>query len=116
MGLAEKPKEKVTRGASFTESSRTSCRKAETSQEGMAWAVDLSMETSLLTRTSCFLIMVLVGWKAVVFGKVIKGMSMVRKVEDNMTDGRDRPVKDVKIVDCGGEKVASPFTDLGGCY
>jgi len=47
--------------------------------------------------------------KHVVFGKVIKGMSMVRKVENNKADGRDRPVKEVKIVDCGGEKVASPF-------
>merc|ERR1712202_11741 len=47
--------------------------------------------------------------KHVVFGKVIKGMSMVRKIENNKSDGRDRPVKEVKIVDCGGEKVASPF-------
>jgi len=47
--------------------------------------------------------------KHVVFGKVISGMSMVRKVESTKTDGRDRPAKDVKIVDCGGEKVASPF-------
>ena len=47
--------------------------------------------------------------KHVVFGKVIKGMSMVKKVENNKVDGRDRPVKEVQIVDCGGEKVASPF-------
>eukprot|EP00091_Calanus_sinicus_P017573 TRINITY_DN3795_c0_g1_i9.p1 TRINITY_DN3795_c0_g1~~TRINITY_DN3795_c0_g1_i9.p1 ORF type:complete len:211 (-),score=81.42 TRINITY_DN3795_c0_g1_i9:141-773(-) len=47
--------------------------------------------------------------KHVVFGKVIKGMSMVRKIENNKADGRDRPIKEVKIVDCGGEKVASPF-------
>eukprot|EP00092_Neocalanus_flemingeri_P040848 GFUD01044468.1.p1 GENE.GFUD01044468.1~~GFUD01044468.1.p1 ORF type:complete len:211 (+),score=77.42 GFUD01044468.1:76-708(+) len=47
--------------------------------------------------------------KHVVFGKVIKGMSMVRKVESNKVDGRDRPVEEVKIVDCGGEKVATPF-------
>merc|ERR1711970_362133 len=47
--------------------------------------------------------------KHVVFGKVIKGMNMVRKVENNKTDGRDRPVKEVKIIDSGGEKVDSPF-------
>ena len=47
--------------------------------------------------------------KRVVFGKVISGVSMVRKVDSTKTDGRDRPAKGVKIVDCGGEKVASPF-------
>merc|ERR1711970_414888 len=45
----------------------------------------------------------------VVFGKVIKGMSVVRAVEKNPTDGRDKPNKDVVIVDCGGEEVAEPF-------
>merc|ERR1712060_212536 len=47
--------------------------------------------------------------KHVVFGKVTKGMSMVRKIENNKTDGRDKPLKEVKIVDCGSEKVSSPF-------
>merc|ERR1712236_162405 len=47
--------------------------------------------------------------KHVVFGKVIKGMSMVRKIENNKTDGRDKPLKEVKIVDAGGEEVSSPF-------
>merc|ERR1712142_1072892 len=47
--------------------------------------------------------------KHVVFGKVIKGMSMVRKIENNKTDGRDKPLKEVKIVDCGAERVSSPF-------
>merc|ERR1712113_1214291 len=47
--------------------------------------------------------------KHVVFGKVIKGMSMVRKIENNKTDGRDKPLKEVKIVDCGSEKVSTPF-------
>merc|ERR1711910_192240 len=45
----------------------------------------------------------------VVFGKVIKGMSVVRKVEANKTDGRDKPIKEVAIVDCGAEEVADPF-------
>jgi len=45
----------------------------------------------------------------VVFGKVVKGMGIVRKVETNKTDGRDKPVKEVKIVACGGEVVETPF-------
>ncbi|XP_058808348.1 peptidyl-prolyl cis-trans isomerase B [Phymastichus coffea] len=46
----------------------------------------------------------------VVFGKIIKGMDIVRKVENSKTDGRDKPVKDVVIVDCGAETVAEPFS------
>merc|ERR1712202_66091 len=42
----------------------------------------------------------------VVFGKVISGMDVVRKVENNKADGRDKPVKDVAIVDCAGEALA----------
>merc|ERR1712025_647129 len=42
----------------------------------------------------------------VVFGKVIGGMDVVRKIENNKTDGRDKPVKEVKIVNCGGEELA----------
>merc|ERR1712241_952843 len=45
----------------------------------------------------------------VVFGKDVKGMDVVRAVEKNPTDGRDKPNKDVVIVDCGGEEVAEPF-------
>jgi len=42
----------------------------------------------------------------VVFGKVVSGMDVVRKIESNKTDGRDKPVKEVKIVNCGGEELA----------
>merc|ERR1712083_138440 len=45
----------------------------------------------------------------VVFGKVVGGMDVVRKIEANKTDGRDKPVKDVQIVDCGGEELAEAF-------
>ena len=45
----------------------------------------------------------------VVFGKVLKGMSVIRKIENSSTDGRDRPTLDVEIVDCGAESVAEPF-------
>merc|ERR1712156_967963 len=42
----------------------------------------------------------------VVVGKVIGGMDVVRKIENNKTDGRDKPVKEVKIINCGGEELA----------
>jgi len=45
----------------------------------------------------------------VVFGKVLKGMSVIRRIESTSTDGRDRPTQDVEIVDCGVEEIAEPF-------
>ncbi|KAG8228417.1 hypothetical protein J437_LFUL003890 [Ladona fulva] len=45
----------------------------------------------------------------VVFGKVLKGMGVVRKMEGSPTDSRDRPEKDVVIVDCTHEEVSQPF-------
>lgn len=39
--------------------------------------------------------------KHVVFGKVVKGMEVVRKIEDVQKDQRDKPLTDVVIVDCG---------------
>lgn len=46
----------------------------------------------------------------VVFGKIIKGMDVVRKIEATSTDGRDKPVKDVVIADSGTLPVESPFS------
>ncbi len=45
----------------------------------------------------------------VVFGKVIEGMDVVKKVEATKTNGRDMPVKDVVIADCGVLEVEAPF-------
>lgn len=45
----------------------------------------------------------------VVFGKVLEGMDVVRKVEKTKTDGRDRPVQDVEITDSGSLPVDAPF-------
>merc|ERR1712183_515433 len=58
-----------------------------------------------------FITFVKTAWldgKHVVFGKVVKGMDVVRMVEDNPTDG-STPIKEVEIVDCGGEEIYKPF-------
>lgn len=39
--------------------------------------------------------------KHVVFGKVLEGMDVCKAAEQNPTGKNDRPIKDVKIVDCG---------------
>merc|ERR1712136_693421 len=46
----------------------------------------------------------------VVFGKVLKGMDVVKKVEANPTGAQDRPKKEVLISDCGVIEVAEPFS------
>ena len=46
----------------------------------------------------------------VVFGKIIEGMSVVRKIESTGTDGRDKPVDDCVIVDSGILAVDAPFS------
>lgn len=43
------------------------------------------------------------------FGKILEGMSVVRKIEASATDGRDRPVNDAVIADCGVLAVDTPF-------
>lgn len=47
--------------------------------------------------------------KHVVFGKVLSGMDIIRKIEGFETDGRDRPTKDVVITDSGSIAVSEPF-------
>merc|ERR1712047_163159 len=47
----------------------------------------------------------------VVFGKVLdaESMAVVRKVEANRTDGRDKPMSEVKIATASCAEVAEPF-------
>ncbi|XP_042351973.1 peptidyl-prolyl cis-trans isomerase B [Plectropomus leopardus] len=47
--------------------------------------------------------------KHVVFGKVLEGMEVVRKIEKTLTDARDKPLKDVIIHECGKIDVEKAF-------
>ncbi|XP_027196920.2 peptidyl-prolyl cis-trans isomerase 5 [Dermatophagoides pteronyssinus] len=46
----------------------------------------------------------------VVFGKVLEGMSVLRKIEKLETNPQDRPKKEVKIADCSVETLAEPIS------
>lgn len=48
--------------------------------------------------------------KHVVFGKVLEGMSIVRKIESSEISTNDRPVKTVTIVESGHIEVDTPFS------
>merc|ERR1711931_248621 len=46
----------------------------------------------------------------VVFGKVVGGMDVVRKVEKNKTDARDKPILEVKIAAARANEVSTPYS------
>ncbi|XP_071957472.1 uncharacterized protein [Antedon mediterranea] len=48
--------------------------------------------------------------KHVVFGKILDGMDVVRAIESNPTDEKDRPIKEVVIEKCGIIEIDEPFT------
>merc|ERR1711915_622218 len=59
-----------------------------------------------------FLTTIKTSWldgRHVLFGKVTKGMDVVRKVEKTKVNNRDRPLKDVKITDCGALELEKPY-------
>ncbi|XP_067932689.1 peptidyl-prolyl cis-trans isomerase B-like [Watersipora subatra] len=45
----------------------------------------------------------------VVFGKIVKGMKVVRRIENTKTGAQDRPAQDVVIADCGIVDVPEPY-------
>jgi peptidyl-prolyl cis-trans isomerase B (cyclophilin B) len=45
----------------------------------------------------------------VVFGKVLEGIDVVKKIEWTATDEKDKPFKDIVIDDCGVITVEEPF-------
>jgi len=47
--------------------------------------------------------------KHVVFGKVLDGMKVVRKIENLSTNANDKPLRNVVIADCGTLPVNQPF-------
>eukprot|EP00057_Strongylocentrotus_purpuratus_P024927 XP_011679401.1 PREDICTED: peptidyl-prolyl cis-trans isomerase B isoform X3 [Strongylocentrotus purpuratus] len=60
-----------------------------------------------------FLTTVKTSWldgRHVVFGKVLEGMDVVRKIESTKTGRNDKPAKDVVIADSGTIEVKEPFT------
>ncbi len=52
-------------------------------------------------------------YRHVVFGKVLEGMDVVRKIEQAETDGRDKPIQDIVIEDCGAIALEEPFVASG---
>lgn len=40
---------------------------------------------------------------------VLKGMSVVRAIENNKTGAQDRPIEEVKIVDCSVRTLDEPI-------
>jgi len=47
--------------------------------------------------------------KHVVFGKVLEGIEIVKKIQNVDRDGRDKPKTDVKIIESSSKKLDKPF-------
>jgi len=47
--------------------------------------------------------------KHVVFGKILEGIDIVKKIQNVDRDGRDKPKTDVKIIESSSKKLDKPF-------
>nr|CAH8848886.1 unnamed protein product [Trichobilharzia regenti] len=98
-------------GGDFTNHDGTGDENFKLKHMGAGW-VSMANAGPDTNGSQFFITTVKTTWldgKHVVFGKVVEGMSVVKQIEATQTDSRDKPVKSIKIADCGHIPVDVPF-------